>query len=86
MFGVFLIAATLRRVPKMFPSGCRQRGFDPDAADPYRAAWPQHHLDGQEHHDAEGHQGPFGDEPGAREAAAAHQGQRRVCVHPWRPR
>lgn len=46
------ITATPRRVPKMFPSGCRQRRLYADAADPYFSAWAQHCVDGKEHHDA----------------------------------
>lgn len=76
--------ATVRRVSKMLPSGRRQRGLDPDAADPYLAAWSQHRAHGQEHHDAQGHQGPPGEQPGAGEAPAPHQGQHRFCVHPRR--
>lgn len=69
----------------MFHRGCGQRGLDPDAADPYLVARQQHRTHGQEHHDAEGHQGPSRDQPRPGEAVAPYQGQCRICLHSWRP-
>lgn len=67
----------------MLPRGRGQRGLDADAADPLGAPWHQHHPHGQEHHDAQGHPGPPGRQPRARETAASHQGECRLRVHAW---
>lgn len=65
----------------MLHRGRGQRGLDPDAADPHLSAWQQRGADGQEHDDAQGHQGSPGKQPRAREVGATHQGQRGVRVH-----
>lgn len=78
-----IFVATVGRVPKMLPRRCGQRRFNSDAADPHGAPRQQYHPHGQEHHDAQGHQGPFGDQPSSGEAAAPHQGQCRLRLHSW---
>lgn len=42
-------------------------------------------ADGQEHHDAQGHQGPPGEQPSSGETAASHPGERGLRVHQGGP-
>lgn len=82
---MFSLAATSGRVPKMFHSGCRQRRVEADAANPHVAPRAQHRADGQEHDDAQGHPWPPREQPSAREATTAHQGQCGLRLYSWRP-
>lgn len=69
----------------MLHCGSRQRGLQADAADPHVAPREGRGADGQEHHDAQGYQGPPGEQPSSGETAASHPGERGLRVHQGGP-